>query len=210
MKLLVRKCHYFLLLCGMLVSGCGMLPGFGKVPHAEQMAPLPSGPICQVAVLPFINDSDFPFADTIVSKVFATQLQSQGDYLVSQEGDILKIYQQLHILPGKAPTLEQMQIIADRVHAQLLISGVILQMRENRGAQGTVNPLIVEEIQIRDGRSGETLWTVFHRRQGTDYQKSMHFGTIHTVSGLSRQMAEEIINLWFKKGLTKCTDSSRP
>ncbi|MEJ2033737.1 MAG: hypothetical protein P8Y63_12025 [Deltaproteobacteria bacterium] len=162
-----------------------------------------------MAVLPFLSDSDFPLADAIAGKVFATQLQESGDYLISQEGDILKVYKQLHILPGVAPTTEQLQIIADQVHAQLLITGVVLEMREDRGEHNTVNPLLVEEVQIRDGHSGETLWTTYHRRQGSDYKKTMHFGTIHTVSGLSRQMAVEIINLWFKKGLPQCDVSPR-
>jgi len=160
-----------------------------------------------VAVLPFLNDSDFPLADTLVSKVFAMQFQDSGNYLLIQEGDIQKVYQQLHLLPGVAPSLEQLQIIANRVSAQLLITGIILEMREDRYALGTVNPVLIVDIQIRDGRSGETLWTAFHRRQGTDYKKAMHFGTIHTATGLSRQMAEEIINLWFKKGLTQCDTS---
>lgn len=193
---------FFALLCG----GCSLLPGFKKLPLNEKMSPLPPGSICQVAVLPFTNDSDFPSADAIVGKVFASQFEAEGDYLVSQEGDILKIYQQLHILPGKSPTLEQMRVIADRVHAQLLITGVVLEARENPGEHATVNPLLVEEVHLRDGRTGEILWTVFHRRQGTDYKKTMHFGTIHTITGLSKQMAVEIINLWFEKGLTKCND----
>lgn len=192
---------YFILLCGLLGSGCA---GSGRLPLHQQVAPLPSGSICRVAVLPFQNDSDFKFADTLVSRVFSAQLQASGDYLIVQDGDIKKIYQQMHILPGRVPTLEQLQIIANRVNAQALITGIVMEMRENRGEHNTVNPLIVEEIQLRDGSSGETLWTVFHRRQGIDYQKTMHFGTIHTVTGLSRQMAEEIINLWFKKGLTQC------
>jgi hypothetical protein len=182
------------------LSGCGT-----QLPLHRQMSPLPPGPICRVAVLPFLNDSDYPFGDTIVKKVFSTQLQDSGNFLVIQEGEIYKIYQQLHLLPGVVPSLEQYQIITNRINAQLLITGIILEMREDRGElQGTVNPMLVMEIQIRDGTSGETLWTVFHRRQGTDYKKTMHFGTIHTVTGLSRQMAEEIINLWFKKGLTQC------
>jgi polysaccharide biosynthesis protein PelC len=203
MKSLTKSCrNLFVLLCACLSSACGT----GRLPMQQQLTPLPSGQICRVAVLPFLNDSDFPLGDAIVGKVFATQFQNSGDYHVSQEGDILKIYQQLHLLPGMAPTLEQMQIIGNRVNAQLLITGIVLDMRENRGEHGTVNPLLVEEIQIRDGRSGETLWTTFHRRQGTDYKKTMHFGTLHTVTGLSRQMAEEIINLWFEKGLAQCNE----
>lgn len=106
-------------------------------------------------------------------------------------------------MPGVSPTTEQFQIIAARINAQILVTGIIMEMREDPGEHRTVNPLLVLEVQIR-GRNGETLWTTFHRRQGTDYKKSMHFGTIHTVTGLSRQVAEEIINLWFKKGLKQC------
>jgi len=196
-------CYIFVLIlfCGFLLSGCGTGT---QVPLHRQLAPLPTGPVCRVAVLPFLNDSDYPLGDTIVTKVFATQFQEAGNYLVIQEGDILKAYQQLRILPGVQQSLEQLQIIGDRVNAQLLITGIIMEMREDRGEHNTVNPMLILEIQIRDGRSGEILWTAFHRRQGTDYKKTMHFGTIHTVTGLSRQMAEEIINLWFEKGLKQC------
>ena len=189
----------FFLLSTFLLSGCGT-----QVPIHRQLAPLPAGPICRVAVLPFINDSDYPLGDAIVNKVFATNFHKTGNYLILQEGDILKVYQQLQILPGIAPTLEQFQIIADRVNAQLLISGIVLEMREDRGEHGTLIPVIIMEAQIRDGRNGEVLWTTLHRRQGSDYKKTMHFGTIHSVTGLSSQMAEEIINLWYKKGLKQC------
>lgn len=201
-------CCLGMLLLGMFGSGCSLLPGFHTLPYSQQMAPLPPGSICQVAVLPFVDESEYPLAGAIAGKVFASQLQAEGDYLVVQEGDVLKVYQQLHILPAWAPTEEQMQIIANRLHAQLLITGIVLEMREDRGEHGTVNPRIIEEIQIRDGRTGQVIWTTFHRRQGTDYTKTMHFGTIHTVTGLSKQMAVEIINLWFKKGLAKCNESS--
>lgn len=193
-------CGYALfLLCSFFLNGCAT-----RGPIFRQMGPLPAGPVCRVAVLPFVNDSDYPLADTIVQKVFTTAFQGSGNYLVIQEGETHKIYQQLHILPQVAPSREKMEIIASRLNAQLLITGIILQAREDRGEHTTVNPMLLMKLDIRDGRSGEILWTVIHRRQGTDYKKSMHFGTIHTVTGLSRQMAVEIINLWFKKGLKQC------
>lgn len=200
--------HLLLLIAALAAPGCAKLVPIGQeLPMHRQVAPLPPGPVCRVAVLPFVNDSDYPLADTLVSKVFMAQFQSSGDHLVVQEGDIAKTYQQLRIMPGEAPSLEQMRIIADRVQAQLLITGIIMKMREERGEHGSANPNIVLDVQIRDARSGEPLWTTFHRRRGTDYQKAMHFGTIHTVSGLSRQMAEEILNLWQEKGLPQCNVS---
>jgi len=197
-------------LFGLICAGCGLhLPWHENFPLLRKMAPMPPGPVCRVAVLPFVSDSDFPLADAVVNKVFATQLQSSGNFIVIQDGDVLKAYQQLHILPGKPPTLEQLQIIADRIGAQYLITGIILEMREDRGQNNTVDPVLALEIQLCDGESGQTLWTVFHRRQGTYYTKAMHFGTIDTVTGLSRQMAVEIINLWFEKGLAQCDVPSR-
>jgi hypothetical protein len=170
---------------------------------------MPSGPVCRVAVLPFQNDSGYPLADAIFSKVFAAQFQSAGNHLLIQEGDILKVYQQLRLLPGQTPTREQLQIVASRVNAQLLITGTVMEMRENRGEYGSVDPVLAVDVQIRDGGSSDALWTAYHRRQGTEYRKAMHFGTIHTVSGLSQQVALEIINLWLKKGLPSCDVSPR-
>ena len=197
-----KLCALLLAALPFFMSGCGTL--FEKVPIHREFSPLPEKGGCRVAVLPFLNDSAFPLGDEIVKKVFSAELQSAGDLMVIQEGDVLKVFQQLRLLPGKEPSLEQLQIIGDRVDAQFLVTGTVYEMREDRAQYQTVNPVIILEIQLRDAVSGETLWTTFHRRQGTDYKKTMHFGTIHTVTGLSRQMAEEILKLWYKKGFAQC------
>ncbi|MDX2481122.1 MAG: hypothetical protein QNK24_12420 [Desulfuromusa sp.] len=194
----------FLLFC----AGCA---GQGNtLPLHREMAPLPRGPICRVAVLPFLNDSKFPQGNLILQKIFMSEFREAGDYQILQEGDILKTYQQLRLFPGRAPSLEQMKIVADRINAQVLITGIVMEMREDPGPYSTVIPKIVLELQVRDGRNGETLWTVYHRRLGSEYTKTMHFGTIHTIAGLGRQMASEIINLWFEKGLPVCNVFSQP
>jgi hypothetical protein len=181
-----------------------------QLPYHRAKAPLPSGPVCRIAVLPFLNDSGFPQADAIVKKILMAQLQEAGDFQVLQDGDILKVYQQMNIYPGTAPVLEQMQLVADRINAQLLISGIVMVMREDPGEYATVNPKIIMALDIRDGHSGEILWTSYHNRKGSDYKKTMHFGTIYSIAGLSRQMVSEIINLWFEKGLPQCNVFSRP
>jgi polysaccharide biosynthesis protein PelC len=207
----LRLSRYLLLaLLPLLLHGCAA-PFLNRqeFPLHRQSAPLPPGSICRVAVLPFLNDSDFPLADSIMHKVFAAQFNTSGNYLVIQEGDILKLYQQLHIWPGQAPTPEQLQILSSRLEAQLLITGVVSEMRENAGTHASIDPVLAVDVQLRSGDSGDLLWGTFHRRQGTDYRTAMHFGTIHTVTGLSQQVALEIINLWFKKGLQPCDVSPR-
>ncbi len=44
------------------------------------------------------------------------------------------------------PDLEQMQIIADRLNAEILITGIILEMREDPWQYATINPKIIMEI----------------------------------------------------------------
>jgi len=199
------KCFLPILLLACV--GCSpLLSWSNRVPMHREVSPLSSGTGCRIAVLPFLNDSEYPQGGVLVQKVFAAQLLSSGEHLLTPEGDIVKTYQQLHLLPGATPTLEQLRIVADRVNAPLLLTGIVLEMREKRSEHQTVNPQLTMEVELRDSVSGEILWTTFHRRNGTDYTKTMHFGTLHTVTGLSRQMAEEIINLWYEKGFSQCNE----
>lgn len=201
------------LLLGMVVlvgTGCGLLvPESERLPLHRQMGKLPPGPLCVVAVLPFVNDSEYPLGDVVAAKAFAAEFRKSGNYQAIQEGDVYKVYQQLRMLPGETLTPEELQIVAARLGAQVLITGVVMEMRENRESHGSINPVVALDVQIRDGRSGDVLWSTYHRRQGTEYRKAMHFGTIHTVTGVSRQVAEEIINLWSEKGIAQCDVSPR-
>lgn len=204
----LRKGKSFLAILLLLACvGCSpLLPWSDRVPMHREVSPLPPKSGCRIAVLPFLNDSEFPQGGLLAQKVFAAQLLSSGEHVLIPEGDIVKAYQQLHLLPGATPTLEQYRILADRINAPLLLTGILLEMREGRSEHKTVNPQLIMEVELRDPGSGEILWTMFHRRKGTDYKKTMHFGTLHTMTGLCRQMAEEIINLWHEKGFTQCNE----
>ena len=184
-----------------VLSLCGCAP---QLPNLQRLAPLPSGSICRVAVLPFSSDSGFPFAADIAYKVFSAQLVNLGDYFVVQEGDVRALFQQFRILPGQSPNQEQLKVLALRLNVQLLITGNVIEMRENPGENRTVNPVLAMEVQILDARTAVTLWSVYHRRQGVDYKTALHFGQIHSVTDLCRQVSLEILDLSFKQGLTRC------
>jgi polysaccharide biosynthesis protein PelC len=160
-------------------------------------------------VLPFVNETDYPLANSIAYKVFLAEFSTLGNYLVAQEGDVLKVYQQLRLLPGETPAPEQLGVLGSRLGVQLLITGRVLEMRENPGEHASVNPVLAVSVRLHEGPTGEGLWSTYHRREGTEYRKAMHFGKIHTVTGLSRQVAREIIQLWIQRGLTPCDVSPR-
>jgi hypothetical protein len=188
----------------LLVSGCGT-----DFPILQRMKPLPAEPACRVAVLPFSSESDYPLAELIAYKIFSAQFAALDNAWVAQEGDVQKVYQNLRIFPGQLPTPEQLQILASRLNVQLLIMGHVVEMRENPGPNNSINPVLALRMDIVEGHTADTLWSTYHRRQGADYQKAMHFGQIHSVTGLCRQLSEEIITLWIKKGFPRCDVSSR-
>jgi len=189
----------------LLINGCGT-----ELPNLQRLRPLPADDrICRVAVLPFTSESDYPQSAAIATKVIYAELERLGNYIVTQQGDIDKLYLQLRILPGHSPTSEQLKILANRLNAQLIFTGHVFQMREYYGTGGSVNPALAMNIDILDGRTGDILWSIYNRRQGLDYQKVMHLGTISSMAGLCKQVELETINLMFTKGLPQCDVSRR-
>ena len=180
------------------VSGCG-----SKQPVLHKMAPLLLDEYCKIAVLPFVNETNFSNGDIILQKVFVAELIKNGEYLVSQEGDIRKLFQQIKIFPGHSPDYEQLRIIADRLNVQLIITGQINEMNENELGRG-VNPSIGVLLHIYDANTGSCLWSTYHRRDGEQYRKILHFGKINSITSLAQAMSQEVINKWFAEGLKKC------
>ena len=180
---------------------------FHDRPNIMKMAELPNqGKICRIAVLPFSNQTGYPLADTIFYRVFVAELLENGHYLISQEGDVRKIYRQMRVIVGQSPDIEQVRALAGRLGAQLIISGSVLEMRDKTKYGRKLDPTMGVIIRIMDGESGRTLWTTFVRREGKEYRKILHFGVIHTVSALAARVSDEIIAAWFKEGLQKCSE----
>lgn len=197
----------FILLGGLLlfITGCAST----SLPDLQRLKPIPAEPVCRVAVLPFTSESDYPLAGTIAYKVFLAELNTSGNFKVTQEGDVHNLYQQLRIPYGQYPTQQQFQILANRLNVQLLYTGNVIEMRENPGSEGGGNPVLAMRVDILDGHTADTLWSIYNHREGIDYQKTMHFGIINTIGGLCQQVSREIINLTFQQGLKQCDVSPR-
>lgn len=173
-------------------------------PILNQMAPMLSEDYCRIAVLPFLNESQYKQGDTILQKVFIAELIKAGDYSIAQEGDVLKLYQQIKIFSGHSPDYEQFRIISDRLNVQLLITGRIIEMNENL-INLNVNPEIALTVQIFDAKTGTILWTTYHRKNGEQYRTLLHFGKINSITTLAQVMTQEMIEKWISEGFRKCT-----
>lgn len=162
-----------------------------------------SEPICSVAVLPFVNNSQFDQGDIVVQRIMVAGLSKVPGLKIAGEGDVRQLYPELQIFPGQQPAIEQMKIIGSRLAVQALITGEIVQMaEESRGRE--INPILEIHLQVFDADSGQTMWATFHRRDGRDFRKLMHFGMVNTVSELAMVMADEIYLEWQNEGFAQC------
>ena len=183
---------------GLLLSGCG-----GKDPHLQRYSSGKSIQTCRIAILPFINKSAYDQGDKILYRILLSQLVIAQRWDVALEGDMNDLYRQLHIRPWHHPTPEQLQIIASRLNADILIGAEVLQMQE--AIEGNyVNPRIEVQLNVYRGDTGTRLWSTYHKKQGLDYRKVMHFGLNNSVSQLGTTIIKEILSLWKDEALLHC------
>ncbi|MFH7319809.1 hypothetical protein ACHHRT_04255 [Desulfurivibrio sp. D14AmB] len=160
-----------------------------------------------VAVLPFIDRSGYGQGGKIVQRLLVGELVQSCNWRVALEGDIMRVYRQVRLRPWEEPDPEQLRIIAARLGVDLLITGEILEMEERVDSSG-VDPLLLLQLRVYDGQDGARRWATRHRRQGGDYQRVMHFGTVNTISAVSRNAVREILEEWRRKGLLVCPSTS--
>lgn len=190
-----------------LISGCGLKSPVSEnkgFPTLDRLRPLPAEPVCRVGLLSFINESEYPLADMVAYKIFLSEFNSLTGAWLASEGDVKKLYQEFRIYPGQSASLEERKILASRLNVGLLIVVTILESEEKPTAAQSVNPMVSMRAAIIDGRTGQTLWSSYHQREGIDYKLAMHFGQINSLAGLYQRMFEEIITLWKKEGLQQC------
>ncbi len=174
-----------------------------KVATLQVLSPLPEHEICRVAVLPFANESKFNLGGLLFYRVFMAELVKTGHFDVVQEGDVQEIYEQIKLLAGDEPNIEQIRLLGSRLGAQAIITGIVMKMGERKERTG-MNPSLAVNINILDARTGETLWSTYHSRAGADYRKVMHFGMVNTLTALAQHVSQEILTLWSKKGFNGC------
>lgn len=191
---------WVIMLCSIfLLSGCA-----GNTVRTQKMVPVVEEH-CRVAVLPFLNETDFEVGDVFFYRVFSAELLSFGKFEIAQEGDVRKVYRQMRIAAQDVTTVEQLRVLAERLESEVLITCRITLMDDKTGGTRSL-PVLAVAMRMVDGRTGEEMVSTFHRREGEEYRHLMQFGLVHSMSGLSRLVAREILEKWKEKGLLRCTE----
>lgn len=184
-----------------VVAAAGCAPS-SSGPTFNLLAKTPK-PICKIAVLPFVNTTNYVQGDTIFYRIFVAELYRLGGFTVAQEGDVRRILRQMKVTPKEAPSYEQRLVLADRLGVDALITGEVIAMHEEEGLLET-NPLLAVDLQLLATESNTPIITTYHRRRGEDYRKVMHFGLVNTMTSLAVKVSDEILEIWFAKGVKPC------
>lgn len=182
----------------LLLTGCAE-----KYPRLEVIAPLPDGPSCRVAILPFAYQGDFPRGENILYKAVVAEMAAVPGFDVVAEGDVLQLYNQFRLFPKDQPNEEQLLLLAQRLGAETLVLGNILRMVE-MDSGGEVSTELTLVLNLHAGDSGKLLWSTYHKRRGEDYRNVLHYGRVNSMSGLARRMTNEIITIWIENGMKQC------
>lgn len=184
----------------LLVAGCA-----GRQPYLQTYVQERPVQACRIGVLPLINQSSYKQGETLMYRLLLSGLINERTWSLALEGDVRKIYRDMHLRPWRQQTPDQLRVLASRLEVDLLIGGRIIEMKEEIKGGG-IDPRLKVEVQVYNGRDGTLLWSTYHGRKGADYRKLMHFGLRNTVSELGQKMIEEILRLWEEEGLLACAD----
>ncbi len=196
----MKNIFSYLLITLLLLTACGK-----QVPATKILAPLPAEGTCKIAILPFLNESNYLQGGDMVAKIFHSELAASGQFQLLQEGDVRNMYQQLLLYPNLLPNREQLKMIGGRLRSDLLVGGIVQKMYQ-RDSGNFVDTELTLILLLYHGKTGEILWITYHRRRGEEYQQFMHIGRLKTLTALARRMSQEIITDWINEGMLPCPE----
>ena len=188
----------------LLIMGCAPQ----QKPTLLKLSTLPEEGVCGIAVLPFVNETDYRDGSLIFYRVFVAELSSFGNFELSPEGDVRNTYRKVSLASGlDAPDFNQLRIIGNYLNVRLLVFGYITKMKEVKASADGFMPHLAVNIKIFDVQKGQTIWSTYYDRMGEEYRRVMHFGIVNNITRLSRRTSEEILTLWGKEGfIEKCLE----
>ena len=178
-----------MLLCILALAGCS-----GRFPRVELLH-RPSGHLCKVAVLPLKDETGNTVISRIIYRLLTSRLIQDTDIEVVEEGAVRSFMMYEHIIPGSPFNLELLKLLRRKTGAQAVIGGRILSVTRKGG-----EIKLSIYIWVKDTRTGNMLWSVYHSRVGSEYTKLLHFGKVSTISHLADKMIYEILEELKKRG----------
>ena len=141
-----------------------------------------------LAVVPFFNLSERKNAGELMALHFIRQLLEFENFLVIEPGVIRKSMLDLRVIMSDGISLANTDLVFQRLNADLILSGRVLDYQDYRGAEGT--PKVDFAAQIIERKSREVVWTVKSYGTGDERVFFFDWGKVNTAYAMAAQMVQ--------------------
>jgi TolB-like protein len=175
------------LLVGMVVAlglGCG-----GQAPRP---AAIPGAPLPRIAVLPFDNLTDEGGAGETMTLVFFTTIGQAGRYEPVESGIVAAVLDSMRIRLTTTLSAEQLSAIGQRLDAQRLLVGSVLESGSVRTDDGDL-PSVGVTVKLIDPATGRVQWTRMGFKTGGDKETVFGWGRERSRPKLAARLAQDIL-----------------
>lgn len=143
-----------------------------------------------VAILPFVNQSDRPFAGDLIALDFLQALTRNGTFKVLEPGVLRQ--QLLHvrmILPHGA-SLDTANILFGELHVDLLLSGLVREYDQDATGGAPRTYFTVQAVRRKDLKM---IWSSQSSSAGNDGVWFFDYGRVGNVNVLASRMVREVV-----------------
>src|SRR5690242_17807303 len=180
-----RGCAHALVAVAVLaLAGCG-----GQAPRPRLM---PDAPRPRIAVLPFDNLTNEGDAGETMTLVFFTTIGEAGRYEPVESGIVAAVLDSMRIRLTTTLSAEQLSALGQRLGAQRLLVGSVLESGTVRADDGDL-PSVGVTVKLLDPTTGRVQWTRMAFKTGGDKETVFGWGRERSRPRLSARLAQEIL-----------------
>jgi TolB-like protein len=164
----------------------------GCAGQAPRPAALPPEARPRIAVLPFDNLTDDGGAGETMTLVFFTQIGALGRYEPVESGVVNNLLDSLAIRTTSNLAPEQLRMLGDRLDADRLLAGTVLESGTVRTPDGEL-PSVGVTVKLLDPATGRVLWTRMGFRSGQDKETVFGWGREKSPQRLAASLAAQLL-----------------
>ena len=156
----------------------------------------------RVAVLPFGNLSQQPFAGERVTRTFMTELIIAGRYQLVEPADFVTVLTRMGVEPDQSGNLDPKKLAeaADTLHATGIIRGAVNEYGFQRMGSDDV-PVIAFDVEMVDAATGDIVWRVSINRHGKGRVPVLGGGGTRSFGSLTQEACVDAVSELKRKAL---------
>lgn len=146
-----------------------------------------------VAVVPFFNESARKNAGEIMALHFVNWLTELENFSVIEPGLIRQELLKLRIIMDGGISLAQADLIFDKLDADLIFTGKVIDYQDPRGSGGT--PKVDFSTVLIERKSREVVWASKSYNEGDDGVFFFDWGKVHTAHVMASAMVRVTLEM---------------